>query len=194
MEMPTTDSRRLRPWLPGTDCKKEQVVVAMLSSKSLYDLYKCMARDCEYTTNDSAQFSKHQQDHKKSEQHDPTVYGRCPYCCFVANITSNLIMHIRHDHMLEGFACNFCFYRAITEFNVILHTRLHHKNLKNGKILAIGSKPVLDKPGTVSWARLSMVKFIHGITCACKYSIKIHFLLLSNNISSDSLQSQILQL
>lgn len=160
--------RQLRPWLSGSDCKKERAVVAMLQNKCLYDLYKCMGKDCEYTTNDSAQFSKHQQDHKKSQQHDSNIYGRCPYCNFVANITSNLIMHIRHDHMLEGFACNFCFYRAITEFNVILHTRLHHKNLKNGKILAIGSKPVLDRKGTVSWARLSMIKFIHGITCACK--------------------------
>jgi hypothetical protein len=126
---------RINAWLArnqGTWCVKFSHVLSKMQVKiSLIATFKCMAKNCSYTTTDPNNFKKHLEFHQTKEDVDEFL-NFCPYCFFKGRNFSNLIDHYNSLHQYDKFQCGYCFYRSADEQSTWEHIRRYH-----------GSNPIL---------------------------------------------------
>ncbi|XP_076396772.1 uncharacterized protein LOC100877621 isoform X2 [Megachile rotundata] len=110
---------------------------AMLKRTKLAQLYKCMERDCRFTTDVLAQYQQHYLQHtneaekKKGSQPD---YQKCAYCYMVLENWNQMKVHMEDKHAHCRYQCSFCFYRAIVPSYVQVHQLTAHPG-KHGILL-----------------------------------------------------------
>ncbi|XP_076624097.1 uncharacterized protein LOC143343263 isoform X3 [Colletes latitarsis] len=114
---------------------------AMLKPTKLTHLYKCMGRDCSFTTDTLEQYRQHYYQHvasnDKSKQ-PPFDYQKCAYCYMALKDWNQMKLHIEDKHAHCRYQCSYCFYRAITLAYVQIHQAISHPGLHDillGKLL-----------------------------------------------------------
>ena len=97
----------------------------MLKSEKLRQLYKCMGRDCAYTTDDVENFQRHFEIHATTcDINNSTVpydFKKCAYCYSALGNWCQMEQHYEEKHAYCEFQCSYCFYRAISQSYVEIH-------------------------------------------------------------------------
>lgn len=98
---------------------------AMLKAAKLIHLYKCMARDCRFTTDILTQYQQHYLQHaneiEKKKVSPPYDYQKCAYCYMVLEDWNQMKIHIDEKHAHCRYQCIYCFYRAVAPSYVQIH-------------------------------------------------------------------------
>lgn len=121
--------------------KSIDVYNAMLKPIKLTHLYKCMGRDCYFTTDVVEQYHQHYHQHvSKTEKNTPPPfdYQKCAYCYMVLKDWNQMKSHIEDKHAHCRYQCSYCFYRAITLSYVQIHQAISHPGLHDillGKLI-----------------------------------------------------------
>ncbi|XP_066595045.1 uncharacterized protein [Prorops nasuta] len=123
----------------------------MLKPWKLLKLFKCMSKDCSFSTNFSVNFHQHYLNHaveyQKNNMPPPYDYQKCPYCYVIHENLLQLTQHIEESHGHCRYQCNYCFYRAVAQSYVTVHQKLAHpgsviciltgKNVKTAPVIEI---------------------------------------------------------
>lgn len=108
-----------------TKVKSVEAYAAMLTETKLVHFFKCMGRDCHYTTDSMPLYSQHYQEHcneaSKNNSVQPYDYEKCAYCYMVLNSWTSMKTHLWEKHGACRYQCVYCFYRAITPSYVQQH-------------------------------------------------------------------------
>ncbi|XP_071443153.1 uncharacterized protein [Hetaerina americana] len=109
----------------------------------LCHLFKCMGRQCSFTTDESVLFLSHYLAHEalvldppaaststsgeNSESHERRFdWQQCCYCAEMFSSATAYIKHVKVDHGECIYQCPYCFYRAAAVSYVILHQNSTH--------------------------------------------------------------------
>lgn len=127
---------------PTTKLKSESAYVTMLTERKLCHFYKCMAYDCDFTTDYLDEFRVHYQQHEENEKKnkESTDYQACPYCYMNFSSWVDVELHLWEKHSHCQYQCAYCFYRAILPTYVQQHQvrkfkLLYVKKEKDNKFL-----------------------------------------------------------
>lgn len=145
----------LKPWLQKHDTDDVAMGVEdQLRSITLYALYKCMAKNCIFSTNDAEKISTHMADHEKLVQFYMRTkkivhlsrrlksgWLECAYCSYIADSRFSIVDHTKREHASSPFQCSHCFYRTIEIANMHSHIVLHHALEDNISILLCEAQP-----------------------------------------------------
>lgn len=98
----------------------------MLKPEKLRHIYKCMGRDCAYTTDYAEHFQRHFERHSitcdiSSNSLVPYDFKKCAYCYSALGNWQQMELHYEEKHAFCKFQCSYCFYRAISQSYVELH-------------------------------------------------------------------------
>lgn len=120
--------------LKHKECVAESIVMmlkspeayrAMLRPGKLCHIFKCMARECSYTTNSIEFFKKHYDEHVaisiKEKVKRPFGCQHCAYCGGIFDDWNTMEKHLFSRHAFCSFQCSYCFFRALTQSYVELH-------------------------------------------------------------------------
>lgn len=142
---------KLKPWT--TNCvvnKSEKSLQCLVRDASLVALFKCMAADCIFTTNDANAMHQHIENHEiyvppqNMSNAQPiscdSSWLDCAYCEHLADNTKNLIDHITKAHLSSIYQCAYCFYRSVEASNVESHMKTYHPNERELTFVC-GTKP-----------------------------------------------------
>lgn len=132
-------SSNLRPWTAWEETKSPIDIEKLTTEASLAALFKCMATNCNFTSNDSKLMQKHLSGHQSTNQLKVGSL-ECCYCEFDAISPQSLVDHIQNEHSTSIYQCAYCFYRSADKGNVISHVEHYHSN-KDIRILICGSSP-----------------------------------------------------
>lgn len=114
--------------------KSTEAYAAMLRLPKLCHLFKCMERECTYTTNSLENFQWHFEEHVKigikEKLSRPFGCQNCSYCCDVLDDWSQMEKHLLSRHAHCQYQCSYCFYRAVTQSYVELHQVRYSLRLK----------------------------------------------------------------
>ncbi|XP_033218859.1 uncharacterized protein LOC117174153 [Belonocnema kinseyi] len=114
----------------GPQCAiKMKIVPAyneMMKPERLRQLYKCMGRECPYTTDYVDNFRRHFNKHFTSYNVNriglvPFDFKKCAYCNMSVGDWFQMEKHYEEKHAYCEFQCNYCFYRALTQAYVEIH-------------------------------------------------------------------------
>ncbi|KAK2585474.1 hypothetical protein KPH14_010131 [Odynerus spinipes] len=112
---------------------------AMLKPAKLSQLYKCMGRDCSFTTDSISlyyqHFTQHNMSSNKKKDSAPSDYQKCAYCYMVLNDWTQMKQHIEEKHAHCRYQCSNCFYRAIAPSYVQIHQAISHPGKHVGILL-----------------------------------------------------------
>ena len=113
--------------------KNAAVFNEMTKPEKLRHLYKCMGKDCAYTTDYVEHFRRHFEKHSAVcdaiiNSTAPFDFKHCAYCNVVVSNWAQMEQHYEEKHAYCEFQCGYCFYRALTQSYVELH---QVGNLKN---------------------------------------------------------------
>lgn len=106
--------------------KSRDAYAAMLTETKLIHFFKCMGRDCHYTTDSISLYSEHYLQHcnetsKRNNSIPPYDYEKCAYCYISLNNWNSMKTHLWEKHSSCRYQCVYCFYRAITPSYVQQH-------------------------------------------------------------------------
>ena len=106
--------------------KSANVYEKMLKDDKLIHMFKCMGRDCSFTTSSEPAFLKHiriHEDDNKSNKlnNEPKDYFKCAYCYIDCSNYDVLMQHLKKMHTFCRFCCKYCFYRAFAHSYVEIH-------------------------------------------------------------------------
>lgn len=104
--------------------KSVEVYAAMLTEPKLAHFFKCMDRNCSYTTDSITSYSQHYLQHEETRKQNSTVshdYQKCAYCCISLNDWTSMKTHLWEKHSHCRYQCGYCFYRAIIPSYVQQH-------------------------------------------------------------------------
>lgn len=105
--------------------KSADAYSAMLKASRLIHLYKCMVRDCRYTTDVLNQYHQHYLQHvseaEKKKLTPPFDCQNCAYCYTVLDDWNQMKLHIEEKHAHCRYQCIYCFYRAVAPSYVQIH-------------------------------------------------------------------------
>lgn len=106
--------------------KSAEVYEKMLKDDKLIHLYKCMGRDCCFTTSNEVAFQKHLKLHEddlkiNGESDGPKDYLKCAYCYVDSKNFKDLFIHLKSTHTFCRYCCKYCFYRGFAQSYVELH-------------------------------------------------------------------------
>lgn len=106
--------------------KSVEAYTAMLTETKLVHFFKCMDRDCHYTTDSMSLYSQHYQQHcseanKKNNSVQSYDYKKCAYCHMSLNNWTSMQTHLWEKHGPCRYQCVYCFYRALTPSYVQQH-------------------------------------------------------------------------
>lgn len=140
----------LKPWTKSESQKSAAVNSFMLRDVSLYSLYKCMAVDCQFTTNLSDRMLTHLRSHDFQMEtavgglfSDTSSWLECAYCEVIADSCTLLVKHIQDEHATSIFQCPYCFYRSCAAYNVVIHTKQLHKAQRHFVLVCNGKTKML---------------------------------------------------
>jgi hypothetical protein len=117
--------------------KSANIYEKMLKDDKLIHMFKCMGRDCCFTTSNEPAFNKHLKIHdddivNKMNNSDSKDYFKCAYCYINCKSYEELISHLKHMHIFCRYCCKYCFYRAFAYSYVEIHqVRCHNVINKN---------------------------------------------------------------
>ena len=122
--------RTPRPWINNSISYKPDKGATMLKNqKCLAALYKCMGSTCSFFTSYRSVFEKHLLVHMEHQSEDQMNFLLCAYCTSSTTTIESLLIHISTFHGYDKYQCNYCFYRAYSDFHVFhQHQSLYHKN------------------------------------------------------------------
>ncbi|KAG8226918.1 hypothetical protein J437_LFUL005675, partial [Ladona fulva] len=91
----------------------------------LCHLFKCMGRQCSFTTDEPVIFLSHYlgEVEKQERKFD---WQQCCYCAEMFSSGSAFVKHVQSEHGECIFQCPYCFYRAAAVSYVILHQNSTH--------------------------------------------------------------------
>lgn len=102
---------------------------AMLRASKLIHFYKCMCRDCNFTTDSVMLFCQHYNQHsndaKQQKIKAPCDYQKCVYCSAIMLDWNEVKIHMWEKHSSCRFQCGYCFYRAAAACYVHQHQVLY---------------------------------------------------------------------
>jgi len=105
--------------------KSVEVYATMLTEPKLVHFYKCMGRNCSFTTDSLEDYCQHYLEHyKKISEQNNTVsnnYDKCAYCYTSLNSWYKMKTHLWKNHSHCRYQCGYCFYRAIIPSYVRQH-------------------------------------------------------------------------
>lgn len=159
------DTINLRPWLndPAEFRKSKAASLAMLHEDPLAAFFKCMSKNCIYYTSDAENFRRHLSLHK-------SFNNVCSYCSYSSTSIESLIKHLQDEHSFDCYQCGFCFYRSLTEGNVLIHKKHHHDKKSSAVIIEVmrrGYKDRADRLCNEARAYDNISKFVSKLMCAC---------------------------
>lgn len=110
----------------ATKIKSVEAYTAMLTETKLVHFFKCMGRDCHYTTDSMSLYSQHYQQHgseasKRNNSVQSYDYEKCAYCYMSLNNWTSMQTHLWEKHGPCRYQCVYCFYRALTPSYVQQH-------------------------------------------------------------------------
>lgn len=144
--------------------KNSAVYASMLEPGRLRKLYKCMGRNCSFSSDVPEKFVKHIDHHKaiSSRMHlikiparlltKSTSVGRikdwqeCVYCMELFGSGRELLEHFHSEHNKFVFQCCQCFYRSASESNVHFHQKVGHPGISLKILLCQKDQPKSDMP------------------------------------------------
>ncbi|XP_019889550.2 uncharacterized protein LOC105286402 isoform X2 [Ooceraea biroi] len=114
--------------------KSIDAYTTMMKKPKLVHFYKCMSRDCHYTSDSLKLYGQHYHQHHEetSKQNNvpPHDFQKCAYCYMTLNDWTNMKSHLWEKHSHCRYQCAYCFYRAIVPSYVQQHQALHHAGNK----------------------------------------------------------------
>lgn len=142
---------KLKPWIEPIAMGSQY----QLRPITLYALYKCMAENCIFSTNDDGKFLEHMEEHEKlvgvlisRATVDPESLSRrkkagwleCAYCSHIAETSTFIVEHIKQEHACSPFQCSLCFYRTKEISNMQEHFVKYHSLDEDISILVCRSQ------------------------------------------------------
>nr|XP_034181441.1 uncharacterized protein LOC117604928 isoform X2 [Osmia lignaria] len=109
--------------------KSRDAYSAMLKRTKLTHLFKCMERDCRFTTDVLLQYQQHYIQHSNEAEKKKGVqpdYQKCAYCYMVLENWNQMKLHMEEKHAHCRYQCSVCFYRAIVPSYVQVHQATAH--------------------------------------------------------------------
>lgn len=139
----------------------------MLYKESLISTFKCMSRNCSYTTMSMKNFAKHLAHHEAESEVDSLLFY-CPYCFFKGD-SSVLLMKHYDIHQNDKYACGYCFYRSAIDQSCWEHVKSHHSQYP----LIVYQCPLetcLDTSSPSALERLhrKRLSFVRPLKCSCE--------------------------
>lgn len=126
----TAKLHEINAWLAQKQsrwCVKDKAVLKeMLERESLVSAYKCMVKDCSFTTISTRNFTKHLDCHEAADAEKRFLF-RCPYCFFQGSSSTKLLDHYK-IHRFDRFQCGYCFYRSASAESCQEHIKSLHEN------------------------------------------------------------------
>lgn len=105
--------------------KSVEAYAAMLTEPKLAHFFKCMGRNCSYTTDIETLYYQHYLQHQEeANKQNSTVsydYEKCAYCYVSLNDWISMKAHLWRKHSHCRYQCGYCFYRAIMPSYVQQH-------------------------------------------------------------------------
>lgn len=161
----------MNAWLarkqPRWCVKTKPALNKMLFKEGLISTYKCMSRNCSYTTTSPKNFSKHLDKHETVSDVDSLYY--CPYCFFRGDSASSVIDHYAvHQH--DKYQCGYCFYRSANSQTCWEHVKsLHSSN----PVIVYDCHPLLPAPENSEQADINRLHhkratFVKPLRCSRK--------------------------
>ncbi|XP_014479925.1 PREDICTED: uncharacterized protein LOC106747127 isoform X2 [Dinoponera quadriceps] len=163
----------------------------MLKPSKLIHFYKCMSRDCHFTTDSMGLFcqhyNKHREDAEKQNVPSPYDFQKCVYC-FVYMATCNEVKnHMWEKHSHCRYQCSYCFYRASTVCYVQQHQMISHPNTKFFMLVGKKGKDMSQQEDTTNRVD-NVLPFICEDDCRKKFYVPETFILhLGTKYSSSTL-------
>lgn len=176
VEPPNNDIAKfcqLNAWLASKQsrwCVKTKLSLnKMLYKESLIATFKCMARNCSFTTISIKNFKKHLAHHEAESDVDSIYY--CPYCFFKGDSSESLVKHYEiHQH--DKYQCGYCFYRSAIDQSCWEHVKSHHSQYPL-IVYDCPLEPCLDASSKAASDRLHRKRecFVRPLICTCKLII-----------------------
>lgn len=150
VKLPVTRKiKKSRP-LMSRGLKPPEVYLIMTAAKKLRHLFKCMDKLCSFSCHSPKKFEVHCAYHLSAG----TTTGKeldwrsCVYCSDVYNTPQELCNHIVDEHSHSIYQCAYCFYRAYSISNVVLHQNLNHinRNVQIFKCCPVFNNEEINKP------------------------------------------------
>lgn len=147
--------------------KQSKVLSKMLERTNLVSTYKCMAKNCSYTTISTRNFEKHLVCHETTVNVCKFQFY-CPYCFFKGTSIKHLVTHYE-IHIYDRYQCPYCFYRSSSEESCFEHVICHH----DGYPTKIYECPLETSPFKMDMERLQRKRkqFVNPLHCSCKIII-----------------------
>lgn len=133
-EVPNMKEWIIKPWSSETNWKLTDENCE--HPKRLASLYKCMDKYCAYYTDNMELFTRHLSCHSFNEK-SGNDFLSCSYCdVFKATKHSfhALTEHVKAKHECSSFLCGYCYFRAVSIFQVNHHQKTYHEG-KPRKVL-----------------------------------------------------------
>uniref|UniRef100_A0A1A9WVU8 C2H2-type domain-containing protein n=1 Tax=Glossina brevipalpis TaxID=37001 RepID=A0A1A9WVU8_9MUSC len=130
-------------------------------------LYKCMADDCYFSTDEADQMLSHLNDHANSEC-PPVEYLQCAYCVLRlgdCNTAQELVNHIQLKHQHDVYQCSLCSYRSCDASNVSIHQLLRHPYTPNDCFIYMCANQEITCEPTNSYLMMRKAESVQKITC-----------------------------
>ncbi|XP_050490929.1 uncharacterized protein LOC126873772 isoform X2 [Bombus huntii] len=137
--------------------KSADAYKAMLKATKLIHLYKCMARDCRFSSDVLSIYHQHYLQHVNQTENTtkppPFDYQKCAYCYMILEDWNQMKTHIDEKHAHCRYQCMYCFYRAIVPSYVQIHQiMIHPRNrglLLGNPVKEIPSKEEVNRHDTI---------------------------------------------
>lgn len=138
----------LKPWTQLPSTKAESAEAKLKRDYSLIALFKCMAIDCIFTTNDKDSMLEHLRNHedfievqasygRNHSNQDCSSWLECCYCEEYEGSCSTLVEHIISEHATSIFQCPYCFYRSVDRYNVSSHLKQYHSKYQDEQYILV---------------------------------------------------------
>jgi len=111
--------------------KSRETCIEMFSPDILKNLFKCMSSTCTFSSESPIAFASHINSHEQGS----TQSLRCCYCYGKARTPEKLVSHIIKKHGSSNFQCQHCFYKSMSQMDLLIHQNVFHKSLPKGFIV-----------------------------------------------------------
>lgn len=103
--------------------KSMEAYTTMMKELKLVHFYKCMGRDCHYTTDSLKLYAQHYHQHceEVSNVAPPYDFQKCAYCYMTLLDWNNMKAHLWEKHSHCRYQCAYCFFRALVPSYVQQH-------------------------------------------------------------------------
>ncbi|XP_026670215.1 uncharacterized protein LOC108625488 isoform X2 [Ceratina calcarata] len=130
--VPTPSFMKAKESLPAqtNKAKSAEAYNAMLKPAKLVHLYKCMGRNCQFTTDVESYYQQHYLQHASAVEKRKNLlsydYQKCAYCPVELEDWNQMKSHIDEKHAHCRYQCIYCFYRAVASSYVQIHQTVAH--------------------------------------------------------------------